>query len=215
MTEFKERFRKLIAVVLSAGLIVPPGGAPWLWAAEVITVDGIMVGDDEVTVKLSADAQHQSFTTANPPRIILQLSDAEYQAGSKILEGQGRFLKRVRSGQFQRTPKMVSRVVLDLKEMVAFEVIKGDGELKIRLAGGGADRAQQDETPLPGMTQVSAEAPASEPAVAPKPEPIKEDSELHRIAQTGQVIPTPTPPGSPAPTPAPAPALRPVRASRP
>ncbi len=138
------------------GLVLPAGAQE-----KPVILESIQVSDDQLKIKLSGAAQYNSFLTATPPRLVIELLNTEYQAGAKTLEGKGRFLKKVRSGQFERAPRMVSRIVIDLNGMAGYRV----GELADGLVVG---LVSTEETAAPA----AAPAPEPEPAAAAAPAPI-------------------------------------------
>ena len=138
------------------GLVLPAGAQE-----KPVILESILVSDDQLKIKLSGTAQYNSFLTATPPRLVIELLNTEYQAGAKTLEGKGRFLKKVRSGQFERAPRMVSRIVIDLNGMAGYRV----GELADGLVVG---LVSTEETAAPA----AAPAPEPEPVAAAAPAPI-------------------------------------------
>src|SRR5688572_29571689 len=69
------------------------------WAAEKAVLEGIEVGPDQVRLKLSDKVKYNSFVTAEPPRVVIELLGTEHSSAlPKTQEGQGQALKKVRSG---------------------------------------------------------------------------------------------------------------------
>lgn len=163
--------QKILAALLSALLILPSASVAPAFAAEGATLQAVDVSEDEVVLHLSGEAQYNSFVTANPPRLVIQLLETEYQAGAKSLAGKGKILKGVRGGQFQRTPTLVSRVVLDLEKTSGYRITREDNKLVVRL-GADAPAPQTAAAPVPASSPAAAAASApaaEEPAAAPKP----------------------------------------------
>jgi len=113
--------KKTLAALLAAALIIPQGAVA-AYAADAAAPDapapasfqGVDVADDLVTIKLSTSVQYNSFLTQTPPRLILELLDTKNDASARFAKGQGKYLKSVRTSQFQKTPRLITRVVLDL-----------------------------------------------------------------------------------------------------
>src|SRR3989339_293172 len=125
-------FRRSLAAALSLALVCPQALVLPSSAAEAgAVVEGLAVGEDTVTIKLPAPAPHHGFLTANPPRLVVELLDADNQVGVKELAGKGRFIKRVRAAQFQRSPKMIVRIVMDLKEMAGYRLAQSGNSLGV------------------------------------------------------------------------------------
>jgi type IV pilus secretin PilQ/predicted competence protein len=168
-----EKLKRIAAAVLAAVIALPLQQAP-VWAAAVtaassaepVTLDGLDVGEDTVRVSLSGESSYTHLVTASPPRIIIQFENTQYQAGSKILNGKGKFLKSVRSSQFATTPTLLSRVVLDLNEMTGFKIDRKGSEVVVTLGGASPAPAQASAKPaIKPKPRVSASAVA--PAAAP------------------------------------------------
>jgi len=134
---------------LALALACPEGLLVRSFAAEAATtVEGLSVGDDTVVIKLSAATQYNGILIAKPPRLVVELLDADDQVGAQEIAGKGRFLKRVRVAQYQRSPKMISRVVMDLKEMAGYRLAQSDHSLVVTLVAESA-AAQAPQPPAP------------------------------------------------------------------
>jgi type IV pilus assembly protein PilQ len=134
-------------------------------AETVATLDGLSIGADIVTITLSAPAQHNGFLTANPPRLVVELMDTENQVGVKEVAGKGKYLKRVRAAQFQRTPRMVSRIVMDLTEMAGYRLAQSGNKLVVQLVGEGSAAASASDA-KPALP-IAASAPVASSDAAP------------------------------------------------
>lgn len=157
----RQALRQAAAAILAALVAFPPGAIPAAWADDAVSVDGITVGVDRVQIQLSAGAQYTSRVTANPPRLILDLTGVEYKAESKAFPAKGLYLKGVRASQFQPAPDMVSRVVLDLNEMTGYQISKNDAGLLVTLGS----PAQTADADLPAND--SSDQPDQAPPVKP------------------------------------------------
>ena len=90
LTRVRTFANKFLAAAISISLLCPAGLAPRVWAAEAaVTLDGLSVGDDMVTVKLSSKASYNCFLTATPPRLVIEFFDTENQVGAKEVAGKG------------------------------------------------------------------------------------------------------------------------------
>lgn len=143
--------KKALATLLAAALAVPSGVAA-ACAAEVvastapapISFQGVDVADDFVAIKLSTSAQYDSFMTKNPPRLILELLDTKNNALARSAQGRGRYLKGVRTSQFRTTPRLVTRVVLDLAQMAVYKIGSAAAGMTVTLVG--SDASAVDES---------------------------------------------------------------------
>lgn len=152
--------KRFSSSILAAALLFPQAASPLL-AAEQATLDGVEVGPDQVTLHLSRQVKYNSFVTADPPRLVIELVGAEHMPAVKLQNGQGKYLRKVRSGQFQKEPSLIVRIVLDLAKLVGYQAKWKDRDLVVRLQGEAGKEPDLD-----------AEAPEPEPAVkVPEPAP--------------------------------------------
>src|SRR5713226_3620517 len=75
--------------------------------AEKASLDNIVVGSDQIQIQMSRPAKYNTFTTANPPRIVVEILGASVNMSSRVLAGSGANLKRIRAGQFQGEPDWI------------------------------------------------------------------------------------------------------------
>ena len=126
------RVKKALALGLSAALVVPQLAAP-AFAASAARLSGLQVRPDEVSLKLDREVKYNAFTTSKPPRLVVELMDTKHFLPSKVHEGQGKFLKRIRTGQHQLSPEPITRIVMDLAESVSYKILEKAGALKVVL----------------------------------------------------------------------------------
>jgi type IV pilus assembly protein PilQ len=157
--------KKALAVLLAAAIIIPQGAVA-AYAADAAasapapaSFQGVDVADDMVTIKLSTSVQYNSFLTQTPPRLILELLDTRNDAAARTAKGQGKYLKGVRTSQFQKTPRLITRVVLDLLKMAVYKIGADPAGMTVKLVGSDDDAASDD----------SASDAASAPAPVPAP----------------------------------------------
>lgn len=203
MTIPQSRVRKSLAVVLGALLLDPCGLT--LRLAQAAELTGIAVGPDELTISGDSPLRYNSFITANPPRLVVELLDTRARTKAKSVPGQGRFLTRVRAGQFASKPKPVSRVVLDLARAVPYTVEARGSDLLVRLqeAQTTAEVALKDSPApaavvtaqkppelsesMPQEMEAPAEAAPAAPTAAPKaeaPKPAKRVGDVIDLMST-------------------------------
>lgn len=159
-------FKKFLATALALSLWLPQGLALGAYAADArpapAGLGSLAVVDDEVQLGLTAPVKYNSFMTANPPRLVVELLDAEFQLAEKSVAGKGKYLLRVRSGQFERSPRMIARIVMDLSQPVKYKISPVKTGLVVSLYGG--------EGAPPAPVEAAAAAPAEENASAEEPE---------------------------------------------
>jgi type IV pilus assembly protein PilQ len=82
--------------------------------------------------KLSGETVQQVFTLENPLRLVIDVYDAVYEAGSSAL-AVGRFgLRRVRVSQFRlNSPRCIARMVFDLDEPGYYDLRSDASEISV------------------------------------------------------------------------------------
>ncbi|MCX5788970.1 MAG: AMIN domain-containing protein [Elusimicrobia bacterium] len=170
--------RRLLAVFLAASMVMPPGTAFAVETAERASLEGIEVGADEVTLKLTTAVKYNTFVTAAPPRLVLEVLNTEASLTGRVFAGKGKVLRRVRAGQFAGEPNPIARIVLDLERPVDYRVAASGSDLVVKLVTGEA-AAQAPVQPQPAQAfpaSATAATAASEEPVAempPVPAPVK------------------------------------------
>ena len=167
--------KKALAALLAAALIIPQGAVA-AYAADAAassapataSFQGVDVADDLVTIKLSTAVQYNSFLTQTPPRLILELLDTKNDAASRSANGQGKYLKGVRTSQFQSTPRMITRVVLDLIKMAVYKIGTDAAGMTVKLVGSDDDAAPS-ESAVASESAAPPDAPSEPPVRKPRP----------------------------------------------
>jgi len=127
-----------------------------LWAQESFqTLDKISVDRNTIVVRTSAKPNYHTFKITNPPRVVIEFSNTEFNAREKEIKGSGT-IKRVRGGQFQNDPTKIARVVIDLASMIDFEVKSGDKQVKLILKSENDDNEddQPENVKIPVVNKV-------------------------------------------------------------
>jgi len=104
-------------------------------ARPLLRLQGVEAAADSVTLQLSGPVQYNVFATSVPPRLVVDLLDTACAVPSKTFEVSGSALKRVRAAQFARKPDAITRVVLDLERIAAYQVRASEGRMTILLEG--------------------------------------------------------------------------------
>lgn len=155
--------RKTIALLMSA-LLLQLQLAPVWAAAEASGVESVEMTENGVVITTDQPVQYDSFATAEPPRVILELLNARMKGEEKKLEGAG-LLKAVRAEQYQKTPLSIVRVVLQLGAKAEYSVSSSGNVIKIQLKPVGGGAAQ----PRTGADEVSSGQPGQAAALQPEP----------------------------------------------
>jgi len=192
----KDFTKRLIAILLSAILINLQGTVAVVWAAEAATLDGIEIGPDQVTMHLSKRVRYNSFVTAEPPRLIIELLNTEFAASGKVKKGSGKFLKRVRSAQYQREPNLISRIVLDLEKLVSYRARWDENRLVVVLNNIMANEDEEgveEEAPAEPDPVVEAPPPPPAPKATPVPAPVPVVAEAPKLRDAAAPSAQPAP----------------------
>ena len=185
-------------------------------ALEKVSVDST---GGRVSVTLLGDGwfSPKDFVLANPPRIVLDLPGVKNEMRQRSIAVQGELVTRVRVSQFQTSPELITRVVIDLARPVAHAVVP-DGEKLAVVIGEGVTEAEAAPAPAPPVPAVAAapETPATT-EVSPStttlaadsheaPSTVAEPAPVHvsEPPVVAESAPAPAPPVAPAPAPAPA-----------
>src|SRR6185436_8861186 len=164
------------------------------------TVD-YQMHDGRVAITLVGDGWFapKDFVLANPPRLVIDLPGVKNEVRQRAIAVKGDVVSRVRMSQFQTSPEMVTRVVIDLARPVAY-AIAPDGERLAVLVGEGVSAAEiaPSAPAAPAEAQVAeAPAPASvsvhEAHVAASTTTIAEAPQSQELAQPEPAATAPTP----------------------
>ncbi|MEE9270111.1 MAG: type IV pilus secretin PilQ [Candidatus Krumholzibacteria bacterium] len=90
----------------------------------------------------------QDFMMEDPPRLVLDFLGAKHDLAGNKFDGDGDFVRRVRSSQFSFDPDQVTRIVFDLEENVSYEVSNLSQSVTVRFfkKDGAAEAAAKPKT---------------------------------------------------------------------
>lgn len=189
--------KKALSAALAVILAIPGGAVPALAADAApapAVFQGVEVTDDLVTIKLSTAVLYNSFLTQTPPRLVMELLDTKHEGPTQSAKGKGAFLSGVRSSQFEKSPRLITRVVMDLVKMAGYKVATTKNGLAVQIVGSVSDAAAAPKAPaaapkLPAVKPVVAKRAAAASAAAPV------------AAAPAPAVPAPAPVAAPAPAP--------------
>ena len=98
------------------------------------TVKSVRVSSESVYIKTDKPVKYKAFMVSNPPKIVVDLLNTRLKTLEDIPAG-GTFLKRVRTGQYKTKPQSISRIVLELSQKIAYDVVKKGNDIMIVLGG--------------------------------------------------------------------------------
>ncbi len=198
--------KKALSAALAVILAVPAGVVP-AFAADAASApapavfQGVEVSDDLITIKLSTGVLYNSFLTQTPPRLVMELLDTKHEGPTQSAKGKGAFLAGVRSSQFEKSPRLITRVVMDLVKMAGYKVGTTKTGLTVQIVGSVDDAPAEAAVPAPkpaAKRVVAKRAAAAAPAPAPAPaaapvSPIDAAASLSALPATAKAEPDATP----------------------
>ena len=98
------------------------------------TVKSVRVSAESVYIRTDKPVEHKAFMVSNPPKIVVDLMNTKLKTLEEI-PARGTFLKRVRTGQYKTQPNSISRIVLELSQKIAYDVVKKGNDIMIVLGG--------------------------------------------------------------------------------
>ncbi len=121
-----------------------------------------------VTVSLLGDGTFapRDFVLDNPPRIVIDLPGVRNEVKRRAVPVPGGLVSRVRISQFQTSPELVARVVIDLTRPTAHS-LQPDGERLAILIGGAAGQVAGIATPSRTIVEEKAAVPETKSPSTP------------------------------------------------
>lgn len=108
----------------------------------------------------------QDFLMEDPPRLVLDFIGARHMLDKNEFEGDGQYVKRVRTSQYSSEPDEVTRVVFDLNEKVTYHVTRNEQSVIVTF---GSSSAPQEATSLAALGEqepAASDVPANPPSGA-------------------------------------------------
>jgi type IV pilus assembly protein PilQ len=165
-------------------------------------------GEGLVTVALLGDGSFQAkdFALENPPRIVIDLPGVKNEVRKRAMPVKSDLVTRVRVSQFQTSPEMVTRIVLDLAHSTP-HALRTDGERLSVIVGNEAISVAASAAETPKVTPAAEPKnakPASKVAAAPVSHaPVSHTPVSH--TEIAAAAPVEAPPARVGAAPAPAP----------
>ncbi len=158
-------------------------------ALEKISVEST---DERVSVTLLGDGwfSPKDFVLANPPRVVLDLPGVRNEMRQRSIAVRGDLVTRVRVSQFQSSPELVTRVVIDLARPVAHVVVPNGEQLAV-VVGDGVSVADAPVAPAPKPEAAAAET--EHVAAAPSTTTLAAEAQSHEAPAAAPVEPAVVP----------------------
>ena len=152
MLSFSRRVLALVAGLGLSGLVpvgVAAGEAKTISAVEVQEMDG----ETRILLRGAKDAIYTAFMRQDPPRLIIEMPDVEFQGIETPIEVGNGLVKDVTLGSFgdPRVAHSMARVSIALESAVGYEIVPEDDVIVVRL-GEGVGPAFAVQTPFKDPT---------------------------------------------------------------
>lgn len=105
-----------------------------LWALDEAIVKSVRVSAESVYIKTDRPVKHKAFMVSSPPKIVVDLLGSKLKTLEEI-PARGTFLKKVRTGQYKSAPQGISRIVLELSQKVAYDIVTRGNEIIVVVGG--------------------------------------------------------------------------------
>ena len=125
-----------LAILLLALVGAMPAAAQPVLPANVVGCD-LLVAETGVRLEISADGDwtHRTFRMEKPSRFVVDLVGAVKQIDTERLEGDGTWVRAVRTSQYALNPRPVTRIVLDLAQTSPVRVERNESGLVLEMGG--------------------------------------------------------------------------------
>ncbi|MBU2573769.1 MAG: type IV pilus secretin PilQ [Elusimicrobia bacterium] len=152
--------KKTISLAITAVFLAQ--NPVFIFAVENAVVKSVRVSSDSVYITTDKPVKYRAFRVGQPPKLVLELDDSRLKTLAEIPVN-GKFIKRVRTGQYKTSPVSVTRIVMDLTQKAVYEITQKGTELMVVFGG-----KRNNKTPplkdSPAGSSASAEASADKPA---------------------------------------------------
>ncbi len=101
--------------------------------------------NDLVRIGLDKETPYRVFSLSDPARLVIELSNTVHSVKPYEAQVESDLLIRIRCAQFKTDPDMVTRVVLDMKKVSAYETSKDGSDILLRFKG--AEAAADSKPP--------------------------------------------------------------------
>jgi type IV pilus secretin PilQ/predicted competence protein len=126
--------RRIIALITISIFFLTQNSMILCAAITEATVKSVRVSSESVYIRTDKPVKYKVFMISNPPKIVLDLMNTRLKTLEEI-PARGTFLKRVRTGQYKTEPQSISRIVLELSQKIAYDVVKKGNDIMIVVGG--------------------------------------------------------------------------------
>ncbi len=153
---------KLFAAWLLGVVLVPFLALAQAPATNLNTITAVQVNGGTVTISGSQKANFTTFTMTDPPRLVIDISEAVFtDVPEEIQVGNGT-VTAIRTASYGSEASSIARVLIGYEREVEADIQANGNQLVVRVAGGGGQAVAQ----APGTEQPQAGSSAAEAAAA-------------------------------------------------
>ncbi len=164
----------ILLCVFSVCFLFSPGNTEEWKPSKLINIeaDETGTGKAEVIIYTDVAVQYKHFKIASPPMIVFDLLRTTHDWPVQMIDMNGDVIKKIRSAQNQSKPVEITRVVIELKEMVTYEAMRVNEKIIVEVSS--ASGSDEPVKPVKASVEQKAEEVSS---VVPKAMILLEDEE--------------------------------------
>ncbi len=126
--------RRIISLITISIFFLTQNSMILCAAINEATVKSVRVSAESVYIRTDRPVEYKAFMVSNPPKIVIDLMNTRLKTLEEI-PARGTFLRRVRTGQYKTVPQSISRIVLELSQKIAYDVVKKGNDIMIVVGG--------------------------------------------------------------------------------
>ncbi|WIG96370.1 AMIN domain-containing protein [Myxococcus sp. SDU36] len=153
---------KLFAAWLLGVVLVPFLALAQAPATNLNTITGVQVNGGTVTISGSQKANFTTFTMTDPPRLVIDISEAVFSDVAEEIEVGNGTVTAIRTASYGSEASSIARVLIGYEREVEADIQANGNQLVVRVAGGGGQAVAQG----PGTEQPQAGSSAADAAAA-------------------------------------------------
>ncbi|MCP3101764.1 AMIN domain-containing protein [Myxococcus sp. K15C18031901] len=153
------------------GVVLVPFWALAQAPAGLNTITNVQVNGGTVTISGSKKPNFTTFTMTDPPRLVIDISEAVFSGVPEELQVGNGTVTGIRTASYGSDESAIARVLIGFEREVETDIQANDSQLVIRVAGaGGAAVAQAPTQPEAAAAQPTTDGSAAQAAAAAESE---------------------------------------------
>lgn len=126
-------------------------------------------GSSSYVISKSGTVELQEFLMEEPPRLVLDLLGTQHALDKNKFDGDGKFVRSVRTSQFTTDPEQITRIVFDLHDNVRYSVKNEADAITVRFSGKDAPKPMDKPATMAGSVPSNVGTPKAGTPNKPKP----------------------------------------------